>query len=384
MQPISLEPIEPFESDTHIHHSICPRFLWLTQLISMADGSLLFRSDGMIVNVVHDAIAPVLPLGGFCVAWSVWSEHSTVLVSSDGCAYLFGEAWFNGEVHQAPHGIKYIDAGCGISHVVLLCSDGSATAVIGECHLCTDGTLKEGQEDWFTIPALPLGCRYQSVACGRSHTVLIRDDGVAVAFGSNDDGQCEIRDPGYADGVRYVAAACGEHLSLLVCSHGMVRVSCNSWCWVAEFMGWSSVGYAAVAAGPHHVVLLRHDGRVEIYDPDCRGYFGVLGRNGPAGSVGGEVEMEDIPDGVTIVAIAADLQHSVFLRSDGQAFALGDGVRVPALPDGMSYVDARVFVPPWFRRRHAFLILLRSPSNVPLAFFFGCSQGIFRRIVSFL
>ena len=150
----------------------------------MANGTLLFRSDGKIVNVVHDAIAPAVPLGGFCVAWSVCREQSTVLVSSDGSAYVFGESWNpsrpNPQVHQAPRGTKYIDVGCGVSHVMLLCSDGTAFAVIDddEHHL----------EEWFTIPALPLGRRYQSVACGENHTVLIREDGVALAFGSNNNG----------------------------------------------------------------------------------------------------------------------------------------------------------------------------------------------------
>ena len=146
----------------------------------------------------------------------------------------------------------------------------------------------------------------------------------------------------------------------------------------------SSVGYKAVAAGLHHVVLLRRDGRAETYDPSVGNYFGTLGGSGPVGGIGGEVEMDDIPDGVTLVAIAADLQHSVFLRSDGQAFVFGQEVRVPTLPDGMSYVDARGFVPPWFRRRNAFLILLRGHSHVPLACFFRNSQETFRKIVSFL
>ena len=223
----------------------------------------------------------------------------------------------------------------------------------------------------------------QSVACGSDHTVLIRDDGVAVAFGSNDAGQCEIRDPGYANGVRYIAAACGDELSFLVCSDGTARVSGNSW--PLSHIMMTPVGYATVAAGLQHVVLLRRDGRVETYDPFAGDYYGTLGGSGPVDGTGGEVEMQDMPDGVTIVAIAADGQTSVLLRSDGQAVGFGSPhVFVPDLPDGMSYVDPRVFVPPWVRRRDAFLILLRSQSHLPLAVFLGRIPVIFRNIVSFL
>ena len=85
--------------------------------------------------------------------------------------------------------------------------------------------------------------------------------GVVVAFGTNDDGQCEIRDPGYADGVRYIGVACGDDLSFLVCSDGSVRVSGNSWPLTHTMM--TPVGYAAVAAGTHHVVLLRRVDHIE-------------------------------------------------------------------------------------------------------------------------
>ena len=163
-----------------------------------------------------------MPLTGFCVAWSVWAEASTVLVSSDGSAYFFGEQWDEfydqqgrGLEYMPPRGIRYIDVGCGMSHVVLICSDGTATAVIAAGHLDYYETLLPEREEWFAIPHLPLCRRYHSVACGREPTVLIRDDGVAVALGPNDEGECEIRDPGYADGVRYVAAACGENCTFL-------------------------------------------------------------------------------------------------------------------------------------------------------------------------
>ena len=181
---------------------------------------------------------------------------------------------------------------------------------------------------------------------------------------------------GYEEGVRYVAAACGDVVSFLLRSDGIVNVSGSTW--LGEDTITSPVGFTAVAAGLHHVVLLRCDGMVETYDPSHGDYFGVLGGNGPPGGIGGVVERPGMPDGVSIIAIAADLQHSIFLRSDGHAFAFGTGTRVPELPNGMFYVNT------WARRRNAFLIMLKSESHMPLALIFRESQVIFRNTVAFL
>ena len=187
---------------------------------------------------------------------------------------------------------------------------------------------------------------------------------------------------GYEEGVRYVAAACGDVVSFLLRSDGIVNVSGSTW--LGEDTITSPVGFTAVAAGLHHVVLLRCDGMVETYDPSYGDYFGVLGGNGPPGGIGGVVERPGMPDGVSIIAIAADLQHSVFLRSDGRAFAFGIHTRVPELPNGMFYVNPRVYVNTWARRRNAFLIKLKSESHMPLALIFREGQEIFRNIVAFL
>ena len=41
------------------------------------------------------------------------------------------------------------------------------------------------------VPKLPRGRRYVAVAAGAEHTVLLRDDGAAVAFGDDRLGQQE-------------------------------------------------------------------------------------------------------------------------------------------------------------------------------------------------
>ena len=50
------------------------------------------------------------------------------------------------------------------------------------------------------------------------HSLLVRDDGEAVAFGANDHGQCDV--PLRPEGTRYVDAAAGGFHSLLVRDDG--------------------------------------------------------------------------------------------------------------------------------------------------------------------
>ena len=67
----------------------------------------------------------------------------------------------------------------GAAHAVLIRDDGAAVAF---------GENDDGQCD---VPALPAGRRYMAAAAGKAHTLLVRDDGAAVAFGFNDSGQCD-------------------------------------------------------------------------------------------------------------------------------------------------------------------------------------------------
>jgi alpha-tubulin suppressor-like RCC1 family protein len=67
-----------------------------------------------------------------------------------------------------------------VRHTVLLRSDGVAVAC---------GRNNQGQ---CNIPPLDEGLSYSSVSAGYDHTVLLRSDGHAVCCGQNDFGQCDI------------------------------------------------------------------------------------------------------------------------------------------------------------------------------------------------
>ena len=94
----------------------------------------------------------------------------------------------------------------GLFHTVLLKSDGWAEAFgdngYGQCN----------------IPALPEGVTYTEAATGYAHTVLLKSDGTAAAFGDNVDGQCNI--PALSEGVTYTQAAAFANHTVLLKSDG--------------------------------------------------------------------------------------------------------------------------------------------------------------------
>ena len=82
-------------------------------------------------------------------------------------------------------------AAAGGLHTVLLKSDGTAAAFGGN------------GADQCNIPALPEGVTYTQAAAGGVHTVLLKSDGTAAAFGSNIYGQCNIPVLPASEGISY-------------------------------------------------------------------------------------------------------------------------------------------------------------------------------------
>ena len=154
---------------------------------------------------------------------------------------------------------KAIMACAGWRHTVLLRSDGRAVAFGNNSHLQS------------VIPEAHAGARYTQVAAGTRHTVLLRSDGQAVAFGCMSDGRCDL--PPLEAGV----------------------------------------SYTHVAAGSEHTVLLRSDGTVVA----C-GHPGACGR----------LPRDRPPAGLRFTQVVAGKGWSAVLRSDGRVFTSG----IPPMP----------------------------------------------------
>eukprot|EP00438_Fugacium_kawagutii_P034000 Skav211215 [mRNA] locus=scaffold934:105530:106348:- [translate_table: standard] len=144
------------------------------------------------------------------------------------------------------------------------------------------------------------------------HTILLRSDGSAVAFGCNRGGQCDI--PPLDEGVTYThVPACYWHTVLLRSDGLAVACGLNRWgqCDIPP-LG-DGITYTQVSAGHHHTVFLRSDGSAVA----C-GNTGACGSNSD-----GPYEFPSSDARVTYSRVCAGGYHTVLLRSDGSAVACG-------------------------------------------------------------
>ena len=91
-----------------------------------------------------------------------------------------------------------------------------------------------------------------------------------------------------------------------------------------------------VAAGVDHTVLLRSDGRtLAVGDNDC-----------------GQCDVPPLEEGAKHVQVAAGLKHTVLLRNDGLAVAVGENrygqCDLPLPEDGAGCRPPRVWITPCF------------------------------------
>jgi len=149
----------------------------------------------------------------------------------------------------------YTQAAAGGAHSVLLVDDGTAVAC---------GWNVDGQCD---LPGLAGGLTYTQVAAAGSHSVLLRSDGTAVACGSNGFRQCSL--PALSGGLVYTQVAAGSGHTALLKSDG-TAVACG-WhriaaCGIPAVAG--SRPYTHVAAGCLCTVLLTRDSMVLSFGPN--------------------------------------------------------------------------------------------------------------------
>lgn len=200
----------------------------------------------------------------------------------------------------------------GHGHTVLLRSDGEAVAF---------GDNSAGQCE---IPALPDGVTYVQVSAGRRHTVLLRSDGLVEALGDNTLGQCDVPPP--AEGITYVQVSAGwEHTVLLRSDGGAVAFGGNNWleCYIPDVRQ----TFLQVAAGCRRTVYLLSDGLAFS--------VGCIPTGGHA--------IPELPEGRRYAQISLRWQHLVLLRDDGTAIACGSNTcgqcDLPMLEDGMKYTQ---------------------------------------------
>eukprot|EP00435_Cladocopium_sp_Y103_P046355 s2845_g13.t1 len=152
----------------------------------------------------------------------------------------------HGQCNIPPLGpqLSYTQAAGGNHHTVLLRSDGKAVA-------------------------------FGSNRRGFHHTVLLRSDGCAVACGQNIFGECNI--PRLHEGIKHTQIAAGFEYTVLLRSDGRAaacgHISQESLYVIPPLE--QGIVYTHVSAGYEHAVLVRSDGRVVVCGPKRMGRCGI-------------------------------------------------------------------------------------------------------------
>jgi alpha-tubulin suppressor-like RCC1 family protein len=206
--------------------------------------------------------------------------------------------------------------------------------------------------------------------------VLLRTDGIAVAFGWNEIGECNI--PDLPEGVKYWQVSAGALHTLLLRSDGQV-VACGkaTLCNIPELP--EGIKYVQVAAGAGCSILLRSDGAVAgCYDSYGAGeallpVANVITRSqGPLDLCHNQANMSfDCnnlgqcsfvywPGMVRYSEVSAGRLHTVLLQTDGVAVACGSNeygqCNIPPLEDGTRYLQVSAGAD--------YTVLLRSDNRI--------------------
>jgi len=241
-----------------------------------------------------------------------------------------------------------------------------------------------GADDDGQASKLPAGADYAVVAAGDAHGLALRPDGTIVAWGQNDDGECNVPAGAYkavgagADfslavrtdgtiaawgndaqgqisrvpaGKDFVAVDGGEFFAVALMADGSIVAWGNDrWRQVSDAP--KDQGFTAVVAGDDHAVALRSDGSVVSW-----GYWGategapVTGTYTAIGAGGGfslalkndgsivwwgndphGFGLANVPAGNDYVAIAAGYMHCLALKKDGSVVGWGAGTDVGSHP----------------------------------------------------
>jgi alpha-tubulin suppressor-like RCC1 family protein len=220
----------------------------------------------------------------------------------------------------------------GIHHTLLLKNDGSLWAV-GDNE---SGELGDGTTTAVHVPKkIGTTNNVTAIAGGEYHSLFLKSDSSLWGMGYNSDG--ELGDTTFSDAhspekivtTNVTAIAAGEWHSLFL------KQDSSLWA-----MGWNQFGelgdgndsrpdvnspeqivntnVMAIAAGWKHSLFIKNDGSLWAMGNNA---FGQLG-DGTLNSTGTNSPEKIVSSGVT--AIAAGENHSLFLKSDGSLWAMGD------------------------------------------------------------
>ncbi|HEX5051591.1 MAG TPA: hypothetical protein VFZ65_07465 [Planctomycetota bacterium] len=269
------------------------------------------RSDGVVVAWGDDSYGqgdvPALPAGAV-VAQIVGGHYHTTIRFTNGLVIGFGGTSylaFTAPLSMLPAGERWAGAAAGAPMLGL--TSAGAVVILGQ--------------DPSAVPALPAGLSYVDVIGGTGHSVVLRSDGRALAWGDNSHGQCAI--PPLPPGMTYTAGSAAWARTVLLRSDGQA-VECGNQGAVTIPAPPPGVRYVDVACQTNGTTLLRSDGAVTV----------VNSGTGPPAA-------PPLPAGVRYTKVARAGSCCAALRSDGGIEVWGTtlGAPFPPLPSGVSYVE---------------------------------------------
>ncbi len=179
--------------------------------------------------------------------------------------------------------------------------------------VCAAGPTAAGQlRAWGSdsagqITDMPTEDTYMAVAAGDAHGLALRSDGTIVAWGQNDDGQCNVP-PG-----TYRTVAAGADFSLAIRTDGSLAAwGGNSDGQVSRAPAGSD--FTAVDGGEAFAVALRANGSLVAWGDDRWG------------------QVSGVPKGTGFTAVVVGDAHAVALRSDGSLASWGHWAAIQNMP----------------------------------------------------
>jgi alpha-tubulin suppressor-like RCC1 family protein len=287
-------------------------------------------------------------LGSDVTAVSAGAQHSLIL-KSDGSLWamgfnIFGQLGDGTFATNAPYGksvpeqivasgVTAVAAGGG--HSLFLKSDGSLWAM-GENQ---NGQLGDGTYTNTNQPEQIVASNVTAIAAGNYHSLFLKTDGSLWGMGYNLHG--DLGDGTYvktnrpeqivASGVTAIAA--GYDHSLFLKSDGSLWGMGSAS--TGDLGGATLIktdrpvnivvgGVTAIAAGTLHTLYIKSDGSLWALGYDLYGELGDGGSGQTA--IPEQIFPTPPPAGNGVTKIAAGYEHSLFLKSDGSLWAMGNNL----------------------------------------------------------
>ena len=309
------------------------------------------------ITVAGNVVAAAAGGGFYLNGTTTWDYSYSLLLKSDGTLWAVGDNLFgqlgDGTTSQrnspvaVAGGTNVVAVAAGDTSSLFLKSDGTLWAM-GDNNY---GQLGDGTTSQRNSPvAVDGGTNVVAMAVGGAHSLFLKSDGTVWAMGK--DGYGQLGDGGHpvpnvshpipvAVASNVVAVAAGQDHSLFLKADGTLwSTGYNAYGQLGNGAGggnWEDTPVAvlggtnvlAMAAGYNHSLFLKSDGTLWAMGANVSGQLG----NGSASY--SEVDPVAVVGGSNVVAVTAGNNDSLFLKSDGTLWAMGDN-SFGELGDGFS------------------------------------------------